>query len=208
MRLVEELLERGCRVSLIVSDPGKLVAEHELGLSFDEFDKDKFDKVSGESVAGIFNWFGGFRGRAKNPGSLGSRVEPGSFNYYCDDDFMAPVCSGSHLTEGMIIVPCSMATLGSIANGISSSLIERAADVMLKESRRLVLIPRETPLNRIHLKNMLAVQEAGAQIVPAMPAFYHNPETVEDMVDFVVGKVLDSLKIEHNLFIRWNGEER
>lgn len=203
VRLLGELLERGYKVSLLVSEPGKLVLNHELGLSFESLNKPgKLDKATGEAVAEMFYKYIFRTGEPQ----VESKHE--SLVYYDDEDLMAPVCSGSHLTEGMIIIPCSMATVGSVANGISSTLIERTADVMLKESRRLVLMPRETPLNRIHLKNMLALQEAGAQIVPAMPAFYHNPQTIGDLVDFVVGRVLDSLRIEHNLFKRWDEEQR
>jgi flavin prenyltransferase len=171
VRLLDELIKRDYKVSLLISDPGKLVLEHEMGISVNDI-VDKSDQIC----------------------------------HYPDDDLMAPICSGSHVTSGMIIIPCSMATLGAVANGISSSLIERTADVMLKESRELVVVPRETPLNHIHLKNMLALQEAGAKIVPAMPAFYSKPKTIADIIDFVVGKVMDVLGIEHDLFDRWDGE--
>jgi polyprenyl P-hydroxybenzoate/phenylacrylic acid decarboxylase-like protein len=263
VRLVQELLKRGSNVSLIISDPGKLVLEHELGIkSPREISKNSpqtnnsqtmnacskhqnlknSEKVEPRSKPNelcefktLIRGFGfkdgkipisglisaeeideqqrcdqsldaGMAGGSDGNASENVAWVNGKFSYYADDDLMAPICSGSHFTRGMIIMPCSMATLGSVANGISSSLIERTADVMLKESRELVLVPRETPLNRIHLKNMLALQEAGAKVVPAMPAFYHKPQTIEDMVDFVVGKVLDVLRVEHDLFERWNGE--
>jgi 4-hydroxy-3-polyprenylbenzoate decarboxylase len=113
--------------------------------------------------------------------------------------------SGSSLAEAAVICPCSMSSLASIASGVSRNLIHRVADVMLKESRTLALVPRETPLSEIHLRNMLRARRAGALLIPAMPGFYHHPETVDDLVDFVVGKVLDSLGIDNDLFERWQG---
>jgi 4-hydroxy-3-polyprenylbenzoate decarboxylase len=107
----------------------------------------------------------------------------------------------------MVIAPCSLGTAGRIAAGMSGNLVERAADVVLKERRELILVPRETPLNQIHLENLLTLARVGAQILPAMPAFYHRPKTVEALVDFVVGKILDSLGIKHKLFQRW-GEDK
>lgn len=120
-------------------------------------------------------------------------------------DMASAFASGSSLADAAIICPCSMSTLASIASGITRNLIHRVADVMLKESRPLVLVPRETPLSEIHLRNMLLVKRAGALLIPAMPAFYQQPETIEDLVDFVVGKVLDSLGIGNDLFKRWQG---
>jgi 4-hydroxy-3-polyprenylbenzoate decarboxylase len=119
-----------------------------------------------------------------------------------DDLFVAPA-SGSAAPDAMIVAPCSMGTLARIAAGISSNLVERSADVMLKERRPLLLLPRETPLSEIHLENMLRLARAGARIIPAMPAFYHRPETVSDMVGFVVGRVLDQAGIDHDLYRRW-----
>ncbi len=113
--------------------------------------------------------------------------------------------SGSSLVEAAVICPCSMSTIASIAAGISSNLIQRVADVMLKESRPLVVVPRETPLSEIQLRNLYVIKKAGAQVVAAMPAFYHNPQTIEEMADFIVGKVLDVLGIDHGLFRRWEG---
>lgn len=128
-----------------------------------------------------------------------------SVNY---DNFKldASVSSGSFLHDGMVIVPCSMKSLSSIANGYDDTLISRAASVTLKESRKLIIVPRETPLSRIHLENMIKLQEAGAIILPAMPGFYHNPSTIGEIIDHLVGKILDQLKIEHDLFKRWKDQ--
>lgn len=128
-----------------------------------------------------------------------------SVNY---DNFRldASVSSGSFLHDGMVIVPCSMKSLSSIANGYDDTLISRAASVTLKESRKLIIVPRETPLSRIHLENMVKLQEAGAIILPAMPGFYHKPSTIEEIIDHLVGKILDQLNIKHDLFKRWTDQ--
>ena len=128
-----------------------------------------------------------------------------SVNY---DNFKldASVSSGSFLHDGMVIVPCSMKSLSSIANGYDDTLISRAASVTLKESRKLIIVPRETPLSRIHLENMIKLQEAGAIILPAMPGFYHKPSTIDEIIDHLVGKILDQLKMEHDLFKRWKDQ--
>jgi 4-hydroxy-3-polyprenylbenzoate decarboxylase len=128
-----------------------------------------------------------------------------SVNY---DNFRldASVSSGSFLHDGMVIVPCSMKSLSSIANGYDDTLISRAASVTLKESRKLIIVPRETPLSRIHLENMVKLQEAGAIILPAMPGFYHKPSRIEEIIDHLVGKILDQLNIKHDLFKRWKDQ--
>lgn len=175
IRLVEELL-RQSEVHLIASRPACLVLEQELNWDF-----------SGE-CGEIFK----------------SRL-PGRLFYYDNCDIAAPPASGSFKCRGMIVIPCTMATASALACGSSRSLLERTADVMLKEKRPLIVVPRETPLSTIHLRNLLTLAEAGAHIIPAMPAFYSNPRNVADLVDFVVGKVLDAMHIEHQLFEPYQG---
>jgi polyprenyl P-hydroxybenzoate/phenylacrylic acid decarboxylase-like protein len=121
-------------------------------------------------------------------------------------DYTAAISSGSFITMGMVVAPCSMSTLGSIANGITNNLLVRAADVTIKERRRLVLVPRETPLSLVHLRNMVAVTEAGATVLPPMPAFYHDPQSIEDLIAQTTGKILDQFGIKHDLFKRWREE--
>jgi flavin prenyltransferase len=133
---------------------------------------------------------------------------PFGIRIYSETDFTAPFASGSFPCAGMVVVPCTMGTLGAIAAGLSQNLIHRAADVCLKERRPLILVPRETPLNRIHLTNMLKSAEAGAIILPAMPGFYHKPGSVDKVVDFVVARILDQLGIAHDLVPVWEGPEQ
>jgi len=125
-----------------------------------------------------------------------------------NDDLFAPVASGSSAPTAMVVLPCSMGTLGRVAHGISSTLLERSADVCLKQHAKLVLCPRETPLSAIHLRNMLILAELGVHLVPAMPAFYQQPKTMDDLVDFVVGRVLETLQLPHDLYPAWNARMR
>jgi 4-hydroxy-3-polyprenylbenzoate decarboxylase len=124
---------------------------------------------------------------------------------YSPADLAAPLASGSVFTDGMVIAPCSMKTLGAIASGYAADLITRAADVVIKQNRPLVLVPRETPLSPIHLENMLKLARLGVYIIPACPGFYHKPRDIPGLIDFIVGKVLDVLKVEHQLYQRWRG---
>ena len=151
---------------------------------------------------------GGFEGKR---GEFGTYVEAlyggtGRVRLHQAGDFAAPIASGSVKSRGMIIVPCAMKYLAGVANGSSSNLIERAADVTLKERRTLVIVPRETPMNLIHLRNQVAAAEAGATILPANPAFYQKPESLEDLADFIAGRILSVFGIDHDLYPSWKGE--
>jgi 4-hydroxy-3-polyprenylbenzoate decarboxylase len=136
---------------------------------------------------------------------LGPGPRKGRLLYHHYQDFSAGIASGSFLTAGMVICPCSMGTVAAIAHGLSQNLIHRAADVHLKERRRLVLVPRETPLHVVQLRNLAACAEAGAVVLPAMPAFYTRPQNLQDAIDFIVGRLCDQLGVEHQLLRRWGG---
>ncbi|WNB93722.1 UbiX family flavin prenyltransferase [Bacillus sp. NEB1478] len=177
VRLVQEILKSGHKVHLVVTEAGWQVFREELQW-------DTKDRAA--VIEEHFESFGKER-----------------FFYHTLRDFNAPIASGSYQNDGMVIVPCSMGTLSGIAHGASGNLLERTADVMLKESRKLVLVPRETPLHKIHLENMIKVTDAGGKIVPAMPGFYHLPKSMDDLINFLVGKVLDNLGVHHELFTRW-----
>lgn len=176
VRLLQVLCRSGRTVHLTISPSGAHVFRAELGLelALSRFDPEVF-------------------------GDLGS----GRLIYHHHADFNAGIASGSFRTGGMVVAPCSMSTLGSIAHGITTNLITRAADVHLKERRRLIVVPRETPLGLIHLENMLAVTRAGAVVLPAMPGWYHRPETLADLVDFVVARICDQLGVGADLIRRW-----
>jgi 4-hydroxy-3-polyprenylbenzoate decarboxylase len=183
VRLLEVLLRAGRTVHLVISPAATQVTERELGV---KLDLDRFDPAA----------------------LLGARnVKLSTLHYHHFRDFSAGIASGSFLTAGMVVCPCSMGTVAAIAHGTSENLIHRAADVHLKERRKLVLVPRETPLGLIQLRNLTAVAEAGAVVLPAMPAFYTRPKTIGDMVDFVVGRVCDQLGVEHGLLKRWGAAD-
>ena len=178
LKLVSELLRAGERVSLILTSAGLQVLRHETGLDWSADIMEQRHQVQ-EYFASI------------------------AVDCLAIDDFWTGAASGSATTDAMIVIPCSMGTAGRVAAGLSSNLLERAADVMLKERRPLILVPRETPFNTIHLENLLRLSRSGAVVLPAMPGFYHDPKTIDDLVDFVVGKVLDQLNVQHSLFARW-----
>jgi 4-hydroxy-3-polyprenylbenzoate decarboxylase len=183
LRLLECLIASGRPVHLMLSKPAILV----IGMETDE-------KLPGRP-AGIERYF-----------SRRFNAAPGQLKVYGQEEWTACVASGSGAPGAMVVCPCSMATLSAIAVGASRSLIERAADVMLKERRTLIVVPRETPFSTIHLKNMLAVAEAGGLVLPANPGFYHRPEGVGQLVDYVVARILDQLGLDHDLMARWGAE--
>jgi flavin prenyltransferase len=182
LRLIACLLEAGCSVSIIVSKAARIVAKEEMGWvwpsqpnAWRRWLLEHLDSVSDTPLLRVFG----------------------------EHDWLAPMASGSGVEDAMVICPCTMGTIGAIAAGIGDSLIERSADVILKERRLLVLVPRETPFSTLHLENLLKLSRMGVAIVPPIPAFYHQPKSLEDMVDFVVSRLLDQLGIHNTLIRRW-----
>lgn len=175
-RLLQILNKKDIHIHVVISETAVSVMDHELGISL------KIDDIKPEYLLG---------------------TKPRNMTIYDLNDLTSQIISGGFKTMGMVIVPCSMNSLCSIANGIASNIICRAASVTLKEGRKLVLVPRETPLTQIHLENMLKLSNARACILPAMPGFYHNPKTIDDQVDFLVAKILDYLQIEHEIDIHY-----
>lgn len=182
-RLLECLLGAGCRVDLLVSQAARIVAKQELDLTL--------PGGSAELVSMLDAYFPGHAGELR---------------VYGEKEWFAPAASGSNPADAMVVCPCTMGSLAAIAHGLADNLIERAADVMLKEKRPLILVPRETPFSLIHLRNMTQLAEAGATILPANPGFYYRPQTVEQVVDFVVARVLDQFGVANDLLPRWGGD--
>jgi 4-hydroxy-3-polyprenylbenzoate decarboxylase len=182
MRTLAALLSQGVHVELVVSDYGRRLLRDELG---EEAAIERLGPYLAEKY--------------------GPTVESGTITLHSNRDLGATIASGSHGCRGMAIVPCSMKTLAGVAHGLSRNLVERAADVMLKERRPLIIVPRETPMSLPQLKNMVLCAEAGAMILPAMPAFYQLPSTLDDLADFMAGKILAALGFEHELYPAWTG---
>ena len=181
-RTMAALMERGCHLELVISDYGRRLLRDELG------ETASVDKLTEFLVA-----------------KYGETVRSGGYTLYSNKDLGARIASGSQDCESMVVVPCSMKTLAGIAHGLSRNLVERAADVMLKERRTLIIVPRETPMSLPQLKNMTLCAEAGAMIMPAMPAFYQMPKTLDDLADFMAGKILSALGFPHELYPSWEG---
>lgn len=179
-RLLQVFCRKEFNIHLVISDAAVLVIKHELGVDL-HYKQPNLAEFLGYATDNIV--------------------------YYNNSDIGATIASGRYPIKVMVIVPCSMNTLCSIAHGISNNLIQRAASITMKEGRKLVVVPRETPLSSIHLEAMLKLSSAGVRILPAMPGFYHNPKTVADQVDFVVAKILDVLDVKHTLVPEWHGEE-
>lgn len=178
VRLLQQLVETRTRTSLIVSSHGVRLLQSETE----------------------------YRSVAELRSAIGADAWDAAITIYDDNDRGAPPASGSALSRGMVICPCSMGTVSAIAHGTSRSLIERSADVILKERRKLLVVPRETPLSTIHLNNLLTLSQAGAVVLPAAPGFYHRPASIDDLIDFVVSRILDHFSIVHTIGQRWTGQ--
>ena len=183
IRLLEMLLREGKQVYLLYSKVAQIVAQQEMKLVLPS---------SAKEAENFFNHQ--------------YHLPDGQLRVFGREEWFAPVASGSNPADSMVICPCTMGTLAAIAAGLNQKLIERAADVMLKENRQLILVPREMPFSAIHLENMLKLVRSGAVILPANPGFYHHPQTIQDMIDFVVARILDHLGIIHTLIPRWGAE--
>jgi 4-hydroxy-3-polyprenylbenzoate decarboxylase len=195
VRLLEVLRASGRDVHLSISQSGRDVIEQELDVCLDlqQFDADSL-------LCAAAN---GGPGTSERTGIGSGTTNGGQLTYYHCQDFSAPMASGSFLSGGMVICPCSGTTLAAVASGMAGNLIQRAAEVHLKERRKLIVVPRETPLSLAHIDNMRRVTEAGAIVLPASPGWYHGVSSIRDLVDFVVARICDQLDIEHSLTKRW-----
>ena len=180
LRVLQALIKAGHQIYLVISGDGLSILSDETEL--------KLKGSENDIQVALDQHFG---------------AKEGQITYYDEDYMYATIASGSVKVDAMAVIPCSMKTLAGIASGHAANLIERAADVMIKEKRKLILVPRETPLSAIHLRNMLTLAELGCHLIPAMPAFYHHPKRVSDMVDFIAGRVLDAMGVENDLAPRW-----
>lgn len=183
LRLIEVLLQANCRVYVLYSQAAQVVAKQELGFTWPS------------QPTAMQEWL-----------SQRYAIAAGQLEVFGRENWFAPVASGSNPADAMVVCPCTTGSLAAIAHGLSDNLIERAADVIIKEKRPLILVPRETPFSILHLENMLTLARAGATILPANPGFYHHPRSIEDLVDFIVARILDHLHIPHALMVRWGDE--
>jgi 4-hydroxy-3-polyprenylbenzoate decarboxylase len=183
LRLLECLLQNGLRVHLVYSQAAQIVVKQEMDFTLPSRPQDA-QRMLAERIG----------------------AHGGELRVYGHSDWYAPMASGSNPGDAMVICPCTMGTLAAVAAGLSDDLIARAADVMLKEKRPLILVPRETPFSAIHLENMLRLAHAGAVILPPNPGFYHHPQNISELVDFVVARILDHLGVAHTLMQKWGAE--
>ncbi len=208
IRLLELLRASDCRVHLTISPAATRVFSEELGLKIN-LDQFELDQILPEDLSQSGS-SGHYQEAVSAPHGSSifsdSGVQKGMVCYHHFQDWGAPIASGSFRTDAMVICPCSMGTLASLANGLSSNLIHRAGHVHLKERRKLVVVPRETPLGTIQLDNMKRLSEAGAVVLPASPGFYHEPVTIHDLVDFVVTRILDQIGLDSDLMKRWGND--
>lgn len=208
VRLLEVLRHAGVDVHLVISPSGAAVIKQELGIDIDlmRFTPSMLLPSASDSAAdpklAAVRQLSGVSSGDSSVLPVQSRP-PGQIIYHFHSNFMAPIASGSFLTRGMVVCPCSGSTMSGIAHGSSTNLVQRAADVHLKEHRRLVLVPRETPLSSIQLENMRVAAQAGAVVLPAMPGWYHGVRSLQDLIDFVVARILDQIEVPHSLMQRW-----
>ncbi len=181
-KLLCHLADKGFEIFILISDAAKLVIKEELGVELAGTPQEIKAKISSRFLG---------------------KPDYEQLHYIAHNNLMADISSGSTKTEAMLVVPCSMGSLARIAHGISNNLVERAADITLKEGRPLIIAPRETPLNLIHIENMLKLAKAGARIIPCMPAFYQHPASIDELANFMAGRLLDALGVEHQLYTKW-----